>query len=340
MTVMSARATGTTTPLSDDRTGVRTADVSGELPWVEDAGKIAPQDARALSKIFFDRLQVLEEGTHEHQYARNTLIEMNLSLVRFAASRFRNRGGDDTEDIIQVGTIGLIKAIDRFDLSREVEFATFAVPYIVGEIKRFFRDTTWSVHVPRRLQELRVDLAKAKEQLSAQLDRDPTVKELAAHLDLPEEEIIEGLVAANGFGGFPRHPVRGQRLRPGAAGVRRCPRRAGPGHGDRREPAHAGPAAGAARRPGAPDRADAVRGGDDAVADRRGAGCVPDAVVAAAQQDRPAVAQGYERRGLSPRQPFGLRTDFSRPPFRAGGFVPSARGQGPPPGCVPLAYAS
>lgn len=172
---------------------------AAELPWIEDTGKVAPKDARALSKVFLDRLQVLEEGTHEYQYARNTLIEMNLTLVRFAASRFRNRGGDDTEDIIQVGTIGLIKAIDRFDLSREVEFATFAVPYIVGEIKRFFRDTTWAVHVPRRLQELRVDLAKAKEQLAADLDRDPTVKELAAHLDLPEEEIIEGLVAANGY---------------------------------------------------------------------------------------------------------------------------------------------
>ncbi|MER6024251.1 sigma-70 family RNA polymerase sigma factor, partial [Streptomyces anulatus] len=174
MTAMSARATGTT-PLidSDDRTGARTADVTGELPWVEDAGKIAPQDARALSKIFFDRLQVLEEGTHEHQYARNTLIEMNLSLVRFAASRFRNRGGDDTEDIIQVGTIGLIKAIDRFDLSREVEFATFAVPYIVGEIKRFFRDTTWSVHVPRRLHEQPVDHANENDQLNAELDREP-----------------------------------------------------------------------------------------------------------------------------------------------------------------------
>ncbi|TXS43768.1 RNA polymerase sigma factor SigF [Streptomyces sp. OR43] len=172
---------------------------ASDLPWIEDTGKVAPKDARALSKLFLDRLQVLEEGTHEYQYARNTLIEMNLSLVRYAASRFRNRGGDDTEDIIQVGTIGLIKAIDRFDLSRDVEFSTFAIPYIVGEIKRFFRDTTWAVHVPRRLQELRVDLAKAKEQLSAELDRDPTVKELAALLDLPEEEIIEGLVASNGY---------------------------------------------------------------------------------------------------------------------------------------------
>jgi RNA polymerase sigma-B factor len=199
MTAMSVRTTeaiGTTATRRDEAGAVSD---TAELPWIEDAGKVAPQDARAMSKLFFDRLQVLEEGTREYQYARNTLIEMNLSLVRFAASRFRNRGGDDLEDIIQVGTIGLIKAIDRFDLSREVEFATFAVPYIVGEIKRFFRDTTWSVHVPRRLQELRVELAKAKEQLSAKLDRDPTVAELATHLDLSEEEIIEGLVAANGY---------------------------------------------------------------------------------------------------------------------------------------------
>ncbi|MEV6394482.1 RNA polymerase sigma factor SigF [Streptomyces sp. NPDC051907] len=175
------------------------AAASGELPWIEDAGKVAPKDARALSKLFFDQLEVLEEGTHAYQYARNTLIEMNLSLVRFAARRFRNSGTGDMEDIVQVGTIGLIKAIDRFDLSREVEFATFAVPYIVGEIKRFFRDTTWAVHVPRRLQELRVDIAQAKEHLAARLDREPTVKELAGHLDLSEDEVIEGIVASNGY---------------------------------------------------------------------------------------------------------------------------------------------
>lgn len=173
--------------------------VEGALPWIEDTDKVAPKDARALSKLFFDRLQTLEEGTHEHQYARNTLIEMNLTLVHFAARRFRNRGNGDMEEIIQVGTIGLIKAIDRFDLSREVEFATFAVPYILGEIKRFFRDTTWAVHVPRRLQELRVELAKAKEDISAHLDHDPTVKELADYLSITEEEVIDGLVASNGY---------------------------------------------------------------------------------------------------------------------------------------------
>ncbi|MFS8197356.1 RNA polymerase sigma factor SigF [Streptomyces sp. CWNU-52B] len=171
----------------------------GDLPWIEDGGKVAPKDARALSRLFLDRLQELEEGTREYQYARNTLIEMNLSLVNFAARRFRNRGSGDMEDVIQVGTIGLIKAIDRFDLSREVEFTSFAIPYIVGEIKRFFRDTTWAVHVPRRLQELRVSLAKSKETLAVRLNRPPTVRELAAHLDLTEDEIVEGLVAANGY---------------------------------------------------------------------------------------------------------------------------------------------
>ncbi|MER7807543.1 SigB/SigF/SigG family RNA polymerase sigma factor [Streptomyces sp900116325] len=170
-----------------------------DLPWIEDAGKVAPKDARALSKLFFDELQVLEEGTREYQYARNTLIEMNRSLVTFAASRFRNRGSGDMEDILQVGTVGLIKAIDRFDLSREVEFTSFAIPYIVGEIKRFFRDTSWAVHVPRRLQELRVELAKAQERLAVVFDRQPSVHELAEYLDLSDHEIIEGLVASNGY---------------------------------------------------------------------------------------------------------------------------------------------
>jgi RNA polymerase sigma-B factor len=171
----------------------------GELPWIEDAGKVAPKDARALSKLFFDRLQSLEEGTREYSYARNALIEMNMSLVRFSARRFRGRGPEEMEDILQVGTIGLIKAIDRFELSREVEFTTFAVPYIVGEMKRFFRDTTWAVHVPRRLQELRVELAKARDHLATVLDAQPTVAELAAYLEIGQEDVIEGLVASNGY---------------------------------------------------------------------------------------------------------------------------------------------
>jgi RNA polymerase sigma-B factor len=176
-----------------------------DLPEVRNPGEVAPKDAKELSKAFFDRLAVLEEGTEEYQYVRNTLIELNLSLVKYAATRFRNRA-DQMEDIIQVGTIGLIKAIDRFDLSREVEFTTFAMPCVVGEIKRFFRDTSWSVHVPRRLQELRIDIARATDELFQRLDRSPTPAELAEHLGMEEEEILEGLVAANGYtaGSIPR----------------------------------------------------------------------------------------------------------------------------------------
>ncbi|GGQ89741.1 RNA polymerase sigma factor SigF [Streptomyces flaveolus] len=170
----------------------------GSLPGVVDPRTVAPRDARQLSRQFFQRLTELEEGTHEYQYARNTLIEMNMSLVRFAAGRFRGRG-DDMEDIVQTGMIGLIKAIDRFELSREVEFTSFALPYIVGEIKRFFRDTTWAVHVPRRLQELRVELAKAREELSSRLDREPTVAELATLMNISEKEVVEGQIASNGY---------------------------------------------------------------------------------------------------------------------------------------------
>ncbi|MEV5319365.1 SigB/SigF/SigG family RNA polymerase sigma factor [Streptomyces sp. NPDC052687] len=168
------------------------------LPELDDPAQVAPGDARQLTRLFLQRLAVLEEGTAEYQYARNTLIEMNLSLVRFAAGRFRGRAKDDMEDIVQVGVIGLIKAIDRFEVSREVEFTTFAIPYIVGEIKRFFRDTTWAVHVPRRLQEARVHLARATEELTGRLGRTPTVRELAQLMSLSEDEVVEAMLASNG----------------------------------------------------------------------------------------------------------------------------------------------
>jgi len=199
VTITVQQSEGTNGTATSARWPAASQEATGGLPLIDDATGVAPQDARVLSKLFFDRLRELEEGTHAYQYARNTLIEMNLALVHFAAGRYRNRPATDHEEILQVGTIGLIKAIDRFDLSRETEFTTFAIPYIVGEMKRFFRDTSWAVHVPRRLQELRVELSKTKEHLSLLLDRDPTVPELAAHLDLDEDEVIEGLVAANGY---------------------------------------------------------------------------------------------------------------------------------------------
>ncbi|MEU1535928.1 RNA polymerase sigma factor SigF [Streptomyces fagopyri] len=172
---------------------------TGELPAITEPARVLPGDARQLTRIFLNQLAVLEEGTREYQYARNTLIEMNVSLVRYAAGRFRSRGQDEMEDIVQVGTIGLIKAIDRFELTREVEFTTFAIPYIVGEIKRFFRDTSWAVHVPRRLQEARIQLAKATEELRSRLGRTPTVKELSQLMCLSEEEVDEARLASNGY---------------------------------------------------------------------------------------------------------------------------------------------
>jgi RNA polymerase sigma-B factor len=181
-------------------TVTKTADAQTRvLPEIADPSQVAPKDARQLTRLFLDQLAVLEEGTPEYQYARNTLIEMNVTLVRYAASRFRSRSQDEMEDIVQVGTIGLIKAIDRFELSREVEFTSFAIPYITGEIKRFFRDTSWAVHVPRRLQEARVQLAKANEELRSRLGRMPTVKELSQLMCLSEEEVNEARLASNGY---------------------------------------------------------------------------------------------------------------------------------------------
>ena len=106
--------------------------------------------------------------------ARAQLIEQYMSLVRSLARRYSYRG-EQLEDLVQIGAIGLIKAIDRFDLSRGVELTTYATPNIIGEIKRHFRDRGWSVRVPRGLQELNVQLSKLVEQLTVQLGRSPTI---------------------------------------------------------------------------------------------------------------------------------------------------------------------
>ena len=125
-------------------------------------------------------------------------MELHLPLVEYLARRFRNRG-EWLDDLTQVATIGLIKSIDRFDLERGVEFSTYATPTIVGEIKRHFRDKGWAVRVPRRLQELKLSLTKAIGELAQREGRAPTVSELAAHLQMTEEEVLEGLESANAY---------------------------------------------------------------------------------------------------------------------------------------------
>ncbi len=129
---------------------------------------------------------------------REQLVDQYIGLVEFLARRFRNRG-EPLEDLVQVGTIGLLKAIERFDLERGVEFSTYATPTIVGELKRHFRDKGWAVRVPRRLQELHLELTKVVSTLGQELGRSPTVTEIAKSAGTTEENVLEGLEIAQAY---------------------------------------------------------------------------------------------------------------------------------------------
>jgi RNA polymerase sigma-B factor len=136
-----------------------------------------------------------ERGDDE---ARRELIEQHMPLVRALARRYAGRG-EPLEDLVQVGSIGLIKAIDRFDVDRGVELTTYAIPTIVGELRRHFRDKSWALHVPRRLKELNLKLSRLMEELTAQLGRSPTVAELAAAAGAEEEEVIDALESSHAY---------------------------------------------------------------------------------------------------------------------------------------------
>jgi RNA polymerase sigma-B factor len=130
--------------------------------------------------------------------AREGLVHLHLPLVEHCARRFRNRG-EPFEDLVQVGTIGLLKSVDRFDLERGVEFSTYATPTIIGEIKRYFRDKGWAIRVPRRLQELRMQIGSASAELTQTLGRSPTPRELAEQIGCTVEDILEGLESSNAY---------------------------------------------------------------------------------------------------------------------------------------------
>jgi RNA polymerase sigma-B factor len=153
---------------------------------------------RGRARDLFERLATLRDDDEQRLRIRGELVELHLPLVEYLARRFRNRG-EWLDDLTQVATIGLIKSIDRFDLERGVEFSTYATPTIVGEIKRHFRDQGWAVRVPRRLQELKLALTKAIGDLAQREGRAPTVAEIAAHLQMSEEEVLEGLETANAY---------------------------------------------------------------------------------------------------------------------------------------------
>jgi RNA polymerase sigma-B factor len=130
--------------------------------------------------------------------AREQLIEQYMSLVRSLARRYSYRG-EQLEDLVQIGAIGLIKAIDRFDVNRGVELTTYATPNIIGEIKRHFRDRGWAVRVPRGLQELNIQLSRVIEELTVQNGRSPTIPELAKAASVTDEEVLEALESGRAY---------------------------------------------------------------------------------------------------------------------------------------------
>lgn len=152
-------------------------------------------EARGLSDSLFRRLAALTPGTADYSYVRGTVIELNMPLVRFVATRFRHRC-EEFQDLVQVGTVGLIKAVDGYDLDRGVEFPTYAIPTISGEMKRYFRDTSWPVRVPRSVQELYLAVIRGSDQLEQRLGRAPRVEEIAESLGLDECEVLAGQAAA------------------------------------------------------------------------------------------------------------------------------------------------
>jgi RNA polymerase sigma-B factor len=129
---------------------------------------------------------------------RNKLVTGHLPLAEHIAARFSNRGVP-REDLVQVATLGLINAVDRFQPDRGTDFLSFAVPTVMGEVRRHFRDASWAMHVPRRLKELNLQINSASAELSQRLGRAPTPSELGKHLDLPPEQVYEGLEAGNAY---------------------------------------------------------------------------------------------------------------------------------------------
>jgi RNA polymerase sigma-B factor len=129
---------------------------------------------------------------------RDRLVESNLGLAHHLARKFNNRG-EPLEDLAQVAALALIKAVERFDPERGLEFGTFAVPTIVGELKRHFRDKGWAVRVPRRVKEVHLRLAPAVAELTSNFGRSPTIPELAEHLDTDTETIIEAMDAGRAY---------------------------------------------------------------------------------------------------------------------------------------------
>lgn len=147
--------------------------------------------------MFRERNKV-EPDSPEFRRRNDRIVERCLPLADHIARRFDGRG-ESHEDLVQVARVGLVNAVTRYDVDTGSDFASFAVPTIMGEVRRHFRDNSWSVKVPRRLKELHLRLGAATAELSQRLGRAPTASELAAELDMDREEVVEGLIAGSSY---------------------------------------------------------------------------------------------------------------------------------------------
>jgi len=166
----------------------------------EDAGDRRARDDQRLFRAWVD-------GRDRH--ARAQLIERFLPLARTLARRYE-RGSEPLEDLVQVASVALVKAIDRYDPARGYAFSSFAVPTIAGELKRHFRDQTWMVRPPRGIQEVTLRVEGALARLTQQLDRSPTTSELAAAVGVGDEEILEAMQARSARGALSLHAPQGE----------------------------------------------------------------------------------------------------------------------------------
>jgi RNA polymerase sigma-B factor len=146
----------------------------------------------------FRELATFDAGSTDFQRHRDKIVERCLPLADHIARRFEGRG-EPRDDLVQVARVGLVNAVARFDVDAGSDFVSFAVPTIMGEVRRHFRDNSWSVKVPRRLKELHLRLGTATADLSQRLGRAPTATELASELEMDREEVVEGLVAGSSY---------------------------------------------------------------------------------------------------------------------------------------------
>ncbi len=163
-----------------------------------DTGVEGLRTTREQSMELFAEFTADDVDAARRTECRDALVHLHLPLVEHCARRFRNRG-EPFDDLLQVGTIGLLKSIDRFDLDRGVEFSTYATPTIIGEIKRYFRDKGWAIRVPRRLQEMRMMIGTATSELSQSLGRSPTPREIAERIGVTVDDVMEGIESSNAY---------------------------------------------------------------------------------------------------------------------------------------------